>query len=206
MTYRPRKAPGRRVYHRTWRSGFLVNSTQGSHAAKKAGYSWVDHDHHLSKGGEKWVNAHGAPEKVWGTARFESQSWESLARKHKRYKGQVYSLRTGGQTLRDNARLKLNTEFEVKDVRPYDSLTLLERAFHRLAVAAQDAYGDTWRKHVVVKVLTDLSGGEPYALRVCKAAHSAGFETMLLARGKSRFSRFTDKTYVTYVRGSAVVR
>lgn len=206
MTYRPRKAPGRRVYHRPWQQGYLVNSKQGSAAAKKAGYDWGDFDHHLSLGGEKWVNAHGAPEKFWGTKRFESQSWAALSKKHRTVKGQVYSLRTGGQTLHDNARLGLKTEFEVKDVRPYDSLPQLERAFQRLAVAAQDAYGKTWREHVVVKVLTNLSGGEAFALRVCQAAHGAGFKTMLLARGRSRYKTFAGKTYVDYVRGSVRVR
>lgn len=206
MTYKPKKAPGRRVYHRSWRSGFLVNSKQGSRAAARAGYRWIDNDHHLTLGAEKWINGHGAPEKVWGTRRFESRSWEEWSKKHHTHNGQVYSLRTGGQTLRDNAALGLNTEFEVKDVRPFASLPILERAFHRLAVAAQDAYGDDWREHVTIKVLTNLSGGEAFALRVCKAAHGAGFNTMLLARGRCRTHRYAGKTYITWVRGSLVVR
>lgn len=205
-TYRPRKAPARRVYHQSWRKGYLVNSRLGSLAASSQGYGWIDNDFHLSRHGEKWVNAHGSPERFWAhwVVKFELRTWAYLSKIEKHHGGRVWNLRSGGQALRDNAKHNLNTEFEVKDVRP--EADELGQAFQRLRAAAIAAYGSGFRRHVTVKVLTNLSGGVPYALKVCEAAHAAGFPTMVLARGSARFRRFSGNEVVTWVRGSAVVR
>jgi len=201
MTYRPRRAPGRKFYHASWKTGFLANSVQGSQYAKDHGYGWIDNDHHLTAD-HIWVNAHGAPEKTWGKGKFESRKWADLAKLRHTYKGKTYRLRTGGQTLADNAARKIGTEFEVKDLHPLTFNSTLEPAFVRLARAAAKAYGPKWRDRVVVKCLSDMSGGEAYALKVLAAAHKAGFTTILLARGSARYKTFAGFPQVTYVRGS----
>lgn len=200
----PRKAPARKVFHRNWRKGYWVNSILGTLAAVAAFFGWIDNDLHLSSDG-KWVNAHGNPEKFWlRRGKFEDHTWAWLSKLTRKRGGHTYRLRTGGQTLRDNAARGLRTELEVKDVHPIGSAKR-RAAFKRLAAAARAAYGDDWRNHVTVKVLTNLAGGTDYALMVCRAAHAAGFKTMILARGKARFRRFAGVGYVTWVRSSAVV-
>jgi hypothetical protein len=56
---------------------------------------------------------------------------------------------------------------------------------------------------VVVKVLTNLSGGLPYALAVCQAAHAAGFPTMVLPRKGARLKKI-NQPYVSWNRGGRV--
>lgn len=203
--HRPKKAPPRRVYHRSWVFGFFVNSIYGTLRAVAKGFGWIDNDHHLSSDG-KWVNAHGAPERFWRLRRkFEFYPWERLKGLSRKRGRRTYELRSGGQTLRDNAANGLRTEFEVKDTHPV-SREIRQAAFGRLAAAANDAYGDDWQNRVVVKVLSNLGGGEEYAVNVLKDAHDAGFKTMLLARGHSTRKTFAGYESITYVRGSAVIR
>lgn len=207
-TYYPRRAPGRRVYHRNWRRGYVVNSIYGALAAAAAAFGWIDNDFHLSKWGRVWLNAHGAPERFWlrRGQRFESIPWRVLAKRQRVVGRRVFKLRSAHQTLIDNHAHGLNTEFEVKDVKPWDTPVILDAAFARLARMARAVYGEDWQKRLVVKVLTNLSGGEAYALKVCRHAHAHGIPTMLLVRGKARFKRYAGHTEITWVRGSLVIR
>ena len=208
MTYQPKPAPRHRVYHRRWTSGHVVNSERGSVLARDAGCHWIDNDFHLSKYGQSWINAHGAPEIFWLPRhdRFERHTTAELLKRGRVYRGHVERLRTIRQTFADNHHHGLSTEVEVKDVRPWATPEILDRAFARLVRHAQAVYGDGWRDHVVVKVLTNLGGGEAYALKICAAAHAHGIPTMLLVRGRCRFKTYAGREEITYVRGSVVIR
>lgn len=208
MPYSPRRAPARKVYHRSWLWAYIVNSVYGARAAAAAAFGWIDNDFHLSRGGRVWVNAHGAPERFWLRAgqRFERVPWSVLRKRQRVIGKRVFKLRTARETFADNHAHGLGTEFEVKDVRPLDTSAILSAAFERLATQAEQVYGEDWRKHVIVKVLTNLSGGEAFALDVCRHARENGIPTMLLVRGRCRYKRYTGHTEVDYVRGSLVIR
>ncbi|GAB7004420.1 hypothetical protein JCM18899A_18930 [Nocardioides sp. AN3] len=72
-----------------------------------------------------------------------------------------------------------------------------------MAADAQRVFGDDWAQHVEMKVLTNLSGGLAYALKVCAAAHAAGWPTMILPRGSARLRRL-NAPYITLNRGGRV--
>jgi hypothetical protein len=57
---------------------------------------------------------------------------------------------------------------------------------------------------VQIKMLSNLSGGLPFALRVLRYAHAHGFTTMLLARGATTRTQIpaSAHAYVNYVRGA----
>ena len=208
MTYRPRRVPKRRLGHKSWRRDAFVNSRAGSEAMAELGKDWVDNDGQCSApDGDQppaWVNAHGAPSRFWLPKgdRFQNHTWAELSKMHRRVNGAVVSLRDARHAFRDNAAHDLGTEWDVKNLRPWDSY--LDDLMARLARHAEDAYGKNWRKRVNVKVLT--TWGLPYALKVCRAAHKHGIPTLLSVRGKHRFNRFIGHTEITYVRGSAVIR
>lgn len=207
MSYRPRRAPRHRVAHRNWRRAYITNSSRGSALARAARKAWVDNDFHLSLAATDWINAHGAPERFWlpRGIRFERKPGPVLLSRSRVIGRHAYRLRDDLDAFTDNAAHGLSTEAEIKDVRPYTG-PRLRTAMVRLAKHAAAAYGPDWHKRVVVKVLTDLHGGEQYALKVCAAAHAAGIPTMLLARGRARFRTYAGHPEVTYVRGSLVIR
>lgn len=209
MTYSPKRAPRHRTYHRRWPYAHITNSERGSILARDEGKGWVDNDFHLTRRGVRWVNAHGAPERFWlpKGVRFEQLDADDarLAR-GRTDRGHTYHLRDEREAFTDNHHHGIKTEAEVKDVRPWATPEILDAAFARMAASARVVYGPEWRKHVVVKVLTNLHGGIPYALDICRAAHKHDIPTMLLARGRARFQRFRGRTAVTWVRGSAVIR
>lgn len=201
MTYRPRR-PTWSTYHRNWRKAYIANSRYGSVAAKRRRKARIDNDGQRSLDC-KWCNEHGAPSRFWfakGDRAKEHPAAELL--KRSRTVGQrTYPLRSAAEAFRDNAAHEVGTEWEVKDLRPISD-EHLAAMFADLARDAEAAYGEHWHRHVVVKVLTNLGGGLPYALRVCRAAHAEGIPTMLLVRKRARFRRFVGHTAVTYVRGS----
>lgn len=207
MTYFPARAPRHRLYHRRWTSGHVVNSARGSVLARDAGAKWIDNDFHLSMHGLAWVNAHGAPELFWLPRhdRFENHTAGQLFKRERSVGRHLYRLRNLRQTFEDNHHHGLNTEVEVKDVHPWNTDALLDAAFARMARHARAVYGEDWREHVVVKVLTNLRGGEAYALQICRAAHAHDIPTMLLARRRARFHRYAGHSEVTWVRGSLVI-
>lgn len=216
MTYYPR-APRWSPYHEPWYRAHIANSSIGSERAKANGDEWVDNDFHFSAPSKTpppvpidcdWINGHGAPELFWLPIheRFEDYPAAKLLKIERPTKGHVFKLRTLAEALKDNAAAGRKTEIEVKDVHPYNTPAILNRMFARAAVHAEAAYGADWKAHTVVKVLTDLRGGEAYALQVLAVAHAHGFQTMLLARGRCRFKRYAGHTEITYVRGSAVIR
>lgn len=197
-----KRAPRRRVYHRNWRWAHVQNSRQGSKRARAKGCGWIDNDGQRSIDFE-WANEHGAPSRFWfpkGDSAKDHEADELL--KRSRVVGRIaYPLRSALDAFRDNAEFGIDTEWEVKGLRPITD-EQLDAMFADLAADAEAAYGPEWRKHVTVKVLTNLRGGVRYALRICRDAHGRGFRTMILARGKARFRRFRAHPEVTWVRGS----
>jgi hypothetical protein len=201
MVYRPRR-PIWSTYHRNWRWAYVANSRRGSRLARAKRKRKIDNDGQRSID-YQWINEHGAPSRFWfakGDRAKEHRAAELLGRA--RVVGRhTYPLRSSLEAFRDNAAESRDTEWEVKDLRPITDAQL-GAMMADLARDAEDAYGPDWRKHVVVKVLTDLGGGLPYALRICRAAHATGIPTMLLARKRARFRRFHGHTEITYIRGS----
>jgi hypothetical protein len=208
MTYRPTRAPARRVYHQSWRTSYIANSQHGAIAAREAGCRWTDNDFHLTKRGADWGNDHGYPSQFWFDHgdRMERHPSSYVFALHKTVGGHDYHVRSLRETFEDNHHNGLGTEVEVKDIHPWATPAILNARFAELAATAQAVYGDNWRAHVVVKVLTNLSGGEQYALRICRRAHAHGIPTMLLVRGRCRLKRYIGHPEITWVRGSAVIR
>lgn len=209
MTYAPRRAPRRRTFHRKWTSAYVANSERGAVLAQEEGCRAIDNDWHLSKRGRAWINAHGAPERFW-LPRGQRFEWHESAHlfgleRHDEH-GRAYHIRDLREALEDNHRRGLDTEAEVKDVRPWATEAILSARFAQMARVAESVYGPSWRRHFLVKVLTDLGGGEKYALKICRFAHAAGIPTMLLVRGHCRFKRYRGHPEITYVRGSLVIR
>jgi hypothetical protein len=195
-------APGRNFAHLNGRirnaGGTKGDSAAGSHEAAGEGYHWIDNNGHSSS--DAWpFNMHGAPFNPFWIRRgdkLEKHRAAWIERKHPR-------LRTALETFEQNERLGLSTEWEVKDLHPVTSDADLALYFHRLAVAADAAYGPRWRRRVEVKVLSNLTGGLHYAKKVLRHAHDAGFTTIILPRGKH--TRLTiSEPYITYNRGGRV--
>jgi hypothetical protein len=194
--------------------GVLANSVRGTRAAAKAGFRWIDQDGHLTyatktdllagprriagPGSLRWVNAHGAPfEPSWLTTdRFETRTWPSIAGRP--------GVRDAESAFTEDAADGLSVEWEVKGVRPLSTPRTLDAAFANLAAVARRAYGPGWPGRVQVKVLSNLSGGLAFALRVLRFARAHGFTTILLARGRATRKRIPvhAQRYVTYVRGA----
>lgn len=197
-----KRSPRRPGYHRPWRWAYIANSRYGSARAKALGRVVIDNDGQRSIDFE-WINEHGAPSRFWFAKgdRAKEHPAEQLLKRQRVIGSRVYRLRSAAEAFRDNAAHGIDTEWEVKDIRPVTD-EQLAAMMADLAAAAEDAYGPEYRRHVVVKVLTDLGGGVLYALRVCRAAHPH-FNTMILARGRARYRTFAAHPEVTYVRGSA---
>ncbi|WP_300682317.1 hypothetical protein [Nocardioides sp.] len=211
-------APGKAFFHTDTRiktaGGTLGDSLAGTRAAAAKGYKWIDNNGQISfanraskrAGAAKatspsrlvWVNAHGAPynPKWLKKGRFETQNWANI-RKRK-------GLRNVLTTFKQNASYGISTEWEVKNIRPFNSPAVLDAAFANLRSAAQTAYGSAWQSRVQVKVLSNLTGGRAYALSILKAAKKYGFTTILLARGTTTRSQIPAWaiSYVDYVRGA----
>jgi len=212
-------APGRALYHNNVRTrgagGTLGDSRRGTANAAARRYQWIDQDGHLAystlaarRGGPRqaaqpgrltWVNAHGAPfNPRWlGRGRFETKVWTGIRRRA--------GLRNADMTFQQNAARGLSVEWEVKDIRPFARPAVLNAAFASLAASARRAYGPRWQSRVEIKVLSNLSGGQTFALRVLRSAHAHGFTTMYLARGAATRRQIpaSAHAYVDYVRGAA---
>jgi hypothetical protein len=204
-------APKVRVFHDDTRiktgGGVVSDSRVAAGLAAKRHYHRIDSDLHLTHANDEGlalgrrdhnmvpVNGHGAPHNpaYLKGKRYEEVSLEST-------QGMILF----SATLRRNAAHGLYTEIEVKDLRGYADLAHLNDLFGDLRLYARAAYGKGWRKHVCVKVLSNLSGGETYALKILREAHDHGFKTMFLARGKWTYTRLPADTaeYVTWVRGA----
>jgi hypothetical protein len=211
-------APGHALYHNNSRTrgggGTVGDSLRGTRAAAARGYQWIDQDGQLSytsranlRGGVSrvshpahltWVNAHGAPYNPrWlKKGRFETRAWSRIKRRP--------GLRNAEMTFQQNAAYRLSVEWEVKDIRPFTTPAALDAAFTSLAASAQRYYGAAWRSRVQVKMLSNLSGGPAFALKVLKAAHAHGFTTIYLARGRAAEVQIPAAAHedVTYVRGA----
>jgi hypothetical protein len=176
--------------------------------ARARGDRWIDNDFHFTYAGDDWGNDHGAPLRLFFSKgdRMEKHPSAEVFALRRTVNGVEYHIRTLREALEDNHHHGLNTEVEVKDVRPWATAPILRARMAELAKTALEVYGPDWRKHVNVKVLTDLGGGLRFALNVCRAAHHFGIPTILLARGRARFMRFRNHPAITWVRGSAVIR
>jgi hypothetical protein len=212
-------APGKAFYHNDKRikkaGGVYADALRGTRDAAARHYTWIDQDGQLAfasravlKAGAArvsrasdmvWVNAHGSPfNPKWMKKRdrFENHAWTALKKRP--------GLRDAQATFKQDARYHLGVEWEVKNIHPFAKAAVLDAAFANLAAAAQAAYGPAWRSMVQVKMLTNLSGGQSFALKVLKHAHAAGFTTILLARGQATRTQIpaSAQQYVTYVRGA----
>jgi len=212
-------APGKAFYHNDKRiknaGGVYADARKGTLAAHAKRYTWIDQDgqlsfrtraHKVAGAGRVasptdlvWVNAHGSPfNPTWlKNRRFETRVWNKI--KHRS------GLRDLAKTLRQDAKHGLSVEWEVKDVQPFTTDAALDAAFSNLAATAKQYYGAAWRSRVQVKVLSNLSGGQAYALNVLEHAHAYGFTTLYLARGKATRTQIpaSAQSYVNYVRGAA---
>ncbi|HEY0888359.1 MAG TPA: hypothetical protein VGE38_01960 [Nocardioides sp.] len=212
-------APGRALYHNNARtkggSGTIGDSLRGTRAAAARGYKWIDQNGQLSfttaavmrsgargvsqPGHLTWVNAHGAPYNPrWlKKGRFPTRAWSGMRRR--------VGLRNADMTFQQNAARGISVEWEVKNIRPFTSPRALNLAFSSLAASARRYYGPAWQRRVEIKVLSNLSGGPTYALRILKAAHAHGFTTMYLARGAATRVQIPAEAhaYVDRVRGAA---
>lgn len=211
-------APGKAFYHNDARiknaGGVYADAKKGTLAAHAKHYTWIDQDgqlsfrtraHKVAGAGRVasptdlvWVNAHGSPfnPKWLKKGRFETHVWNKIRHRS--------GLRDVAKTLKQDAKYGLSVEWEVKDVQPFTTDAALNAAFSNLATTAQRYYGAAWRSRVQIKVLSNLSGGQAYALNVLKHAHAYGFTTMLLARGKATRTQIPAdaQSYVNYVRGA----
>lgn len=211
-------APGKSLYHNNARipnaGGTVGDSLRGTKLAAARHYQWIDQNGQLSytsravlRAGARrisqpahltWVNAHGAPfNPRWlGKGRFENRAWANLRRRP--------GLRNAEMTFQQNAARHVFVEWEVKDIKPFTSTAALNAAFANLATAAKRYYGSAWRSRVEVKMLSNLSGGPAFALRVLQVAHAHGFTTIYLARGAAARTQIpaSAHAYVTYVRGA----
>jgi hypothetical protein len=204
----PKRAPRRRTGHRNWRWSYITNSERGAVIARRLGEDWVDNDWHVTKYGQDWGNDHGAPLHLFFRKgdRMERHTSEEVFALKVTVNGVEYHIRTLREALEDNQRNGVGTEVEVKDWRPWATRDIIHARMAELARTALEVYGPQWRRHVNVKVLTNLGGGLRYALKVCRIAHHYGIPTILLVRGRARFMRFRNHPAITWVRGSAVIR
>lgn len=197
-----RRAPARRVAHFDQRisyaGGTLGDSLNGSRLAHEQGYPWIDCNGHLTAD-LMWVNGHGDPYNPGWLKRGDKYEHHTAAELHRKHK----ALRSAHDTFRDNARLGLKTEWEVKDLHPLTSDRDLEIAFRRLAHSARAAYGETWQPDVQVKVLTNLRGGLAYARKIGRHAGAAGFDVIVLPRGVNRLRKINGPEF-TWNRGGRV--
>jgi hypothetical protein len=194
-----RPAPGRNFAHLNARirnaGGTKGDSAAGSREAAGEHYRWIDNNGHSSS--DAWpFNMHGAPfNPMWIRPgdKLEKHPAAWIQRRHPR-------LRTAEKTFRQNARVNLSTEWEVKDLHPITSDADLALYFERLADAAEAAYGSRWQRRVEVKVLSNLTGGLHYAKKVLRHAHAAGFTTIILPRGRHKHLTI-DEPYIDFRRG-----
>lgn len=204
-------APTRSVFHDDTRiktaGGVVSDSRVAAALAARKHYHWIDSDvrlTHRNRAGLKMgthdpnlvpVNGHGAP---YNPSYLKGRQYEDVSL------DTVPGMYLFSTAVKRNAAHGLATEAEVKDIHPYHSDENLHRLMLDLRAAAVAAYGKGWRRSFNVKVLTDLSGGVEYALRVAEAAHAVGIPTMILVRGKWRYTRLPARAnqFVTYVRGA----
>jgi hypothetical protein len=194
--HRPRREALGSFLHRDWQDDAVINSRRGNALAKRLGYERLDVDFGMTSDGV-WANMHGWPSKAFGTTQARRWTWREL----RRMSGG--KIRSGARAIKDAADFDQSYEWEVKYI-PGVTNPELRAAMRLVAVLARRRFGPDWvhDRRLVVKVLTDLAGGERYALRVCAAAHEVGIPTMLLVRGKARAKTYAGHDEVTYIRGS----
>lgn len=196
-----RRAPRVRLAHRV--PPRFTDSVRGVKWAWLHGFPWIDVNCLLSKQGTPHAQ-HGAP---YGLA---AQGF--LPHGDDRKVRDLTDVELAGLRSPDGYRVptmllifkaarrrKRKVEVEAKD----DHRFTLAETWQRLADDAHQAWGEDWQQHVVAKVLTDLSGGLPYAFAVCEAAHAAGWPTMILPRKGARLKRL-GAPFITYNRGGRV--
>lgn len=206
MTYYPKNRGGGDTFHDHWsKTPYGSNSPNGALLAQAHGKGWIDNDATRTRD-MVLINDHGLPLRAYfPVGRSVHFTWAECQQRIYVHNAHSYHLRTIAAALRDNAARGISTEVEIKGLDPITEAQV-SQLMAQLATDAEAAYGASWQHHVIVKVLTNLGGGLPYALEVCRAAHQHQIPTMLLPRGRDRFRRFRNHHAVTYVRGSAVLR
>lgn len=199
-------APNEAFYHNDQHirsaGGTFGDSKAGTRDAGRKGFHRIDNngDAVLRRGRLYPVNAHGKPFlPAYIRDRFTAHKWGPLHLQHP-------SLRNATRTFRHAKRYlgaHAVVEWEVKDLHPYTSRARLDEYMDHLVHSAQKVWGEDWQAHVVVKVLTNLRGGKPYAMHVLRAAHWAGFQTMVLPRGEWA-RKPLNKPFITWNRGGTL--
>jgi hypothetical protein len=199
-------APNVKFYHNDSHiksaGGTFGDSKAGTKDAGEKNYHRIDNngDGVLYKGKLYPVNAHGKPFlPSYIKDRFTMHKWGPLHLKHPSLRNARKTFRHAKKFLGKNAVV----EWEVKDLHPYTSKARLDEYFEQLKLDALAIWEDDWQKHVVVKCLTNLAGGIKYCKHVLKAAHRAGFDTMILPRGE-HVHQVINKPYITWNRGGKV--
>lgn len=195
------RAPRRKVAHLV--PPRKTDSIRGIRWAAKNGYDWIDVNCLLSRDGVAFAQ-HGAP---YGLAaqgflakddpakvkHLDAKTLDGLRSKD------GYQVPRISEIFRAASRNGIKLELEAKDDHRFTDRATWER----IADQADSAWGNGWQRHVVVKVLTNLSGGPQYARAVCRAAHAAGFQTMVLPRGVARLKPMRGPN-ITFNRGGRV--
>lgn len=182
--------------------GTFGDSKAGTKQAAKEGKHRIDNNGQavLYKGKLYPVNAHGAPYlPSFIKDKFTKHKWGPLHLKHP-------SLRNAKKTFKHAKKFmgkKAYVEWEAKDFHPYTTKARLDEYFEQLAKDAEAIWGDEWQQHVCVKCLTDLAGGIKYCYHVLRAAHRAGFDTMILPRDTHQH-QVINKPFITWNRGGKV--
>jgi hypothetical protein len=207
MAYYPKNRGGGNTYHDHWsETPYGSNSPNGPLLARRHGKGWLDIDATRTRD-DVLINDHGFPLRAYfhGDERSKHFPLSWCLQRTYVHNHHVFHLRTIAAAMVDNARHQIGSEVEIKVITPITEATL-GVVMRNLAHAAQAAYGTNWRRHMLIKVLTDHPGGLQYALRICRAGHAATIPTMLLPRGRARYMRFKNHHEITYIRGSAVIR
>jgi hypothetical protein len=205
--YFPAPAAPRKLAHDPWYdTPHGTNSHHGPQIAIDRHCPWIDNDATRTFDDFLIVD-HGPPLTAYFKKGDRSAHYRLavVVKRSYTHEGETFHPRTMAEALKANAAAGRRTEIEIKFIGPITEVRLLN-IFHQLAADAEAAYGEDWRDHTVVKVLTNLRGGTKYALRICRAAHHANHHTMLLARGAATLRRFKGHTEITWIRGSRVVK
>lgn len=206
--------PGEAFYHNDTHimsaGGTYGDSTEGTRDAAAKGFHRIDNNFSAVRRGLfglEPVNAHGKPfNPSFIKGKWTSHWWKKLHKNHPGVRDAEKTFRDAKDFLGPVAKKKgVNevVEGEVKDLHPYARNPFLGSFFKRLRAAAQAVWGDEWQKHVVIKVLTNLRGGEKYALKILKHAHKYGFTTMVLPRDAAA-RKVIDEPYIDLNRGGRV--
>lgn len=189
--------------HISYAGGTYGDSKGGTKEAGRQGHHRIDQNGQavLRNGRLYPVNAHGSPfNPSYVSGRWTAHKWLPLHVKHPRLRNARKTFKHAKKYMPKNVVV----EWEAKDFHPYANAAMLDEYFEQVRADAQAVWGADWPDHVIVKVLAvGLRGGKRYAFKVLRAAHRAGFTTMILAHG-SAAHEVINEPFIDYNRGGKV--